>query len=377
MVKVIPIQGNKELKKFVRFKNNLYRGNPYAVPTLEEDELFTLSTKNPAADFCQWQCFLAYNEQDKIVGRICAFINSRANETWNKNAGRFGFFDFIEDIEVARALLDAAENWLRDRKVDEMQGPLGFTDMDEEGMLVEGYEELGTMATLYNHPYYPQFIEQLGYVKDADWVEILIKIPDEIPERVVKFAHIVEKKNNLHLVKVKNGTQLIREGWGTKIFELINSEYAKLYGFTPMTQRQIDHYIKMYLPIVRLELICLIADEADNLVGFGISLPSLSRALQKSKGRMFPLGWFHMLRALKGRHADIVDLMLIAVAVDYQNKGLTAILMHEIIKGMQKVGALYAESNPELESNETMQNQWEMFERRVHKRRRAYIKKID
>lgn len=376
MITVLPIKEGKQFKKFVRFKNILYRGNPYAIPTLEADELFTLSAKNPAKEFCESQCFLAYDDKGTIVGRICALINHRANERWGKQAGRFGFFDFIDDIEVARALLEVAENWLRERGMTKIQGPLGFTDMDEEGMLVEGFEELGTMATLYNFPYYPAIMEQLGYVKDVDWVEMIIDIPKEIPERVTKFAAIVEKKNDLRIVKCKNGAQLIRDGWGTQIFELINREYDHLYGFTQMTQRQIDHYIKMYLPIVRVELICLIADQDNKLVGFGISLPSLSRALQKSHGRMLPFGWFYMLRALKGRRAEIVDLMLIAVAGEYQNKGLTAILMHEIIKGMQGVGARCAESNPELESNETMQKQWDMFERREHKRRRAFIKSL-
>lgn len=379
MVKVQPIENNKKgLRKFVQFKNDLYRGNKYAVPALAMDEKATLSSsKNPASEFCDMQCFMAFDQDDKPVGRICAIINHKANQTWNNQVGRFGFFDFVEDIDVAVALLEAARLWLKKRGMQEMHGPLSFTDLDEEGMLIEGFEELSTMATLYNYPYYAQYMEQLGFVKAADWVEFSLKVPYPTPERIVKFAKIVEQKQNLHIVRCRNGAELIRKGWGTKIFELINSSYAKLYGFSSLTQRQIDNYVKAYIPLVRMELISLIADKDDNLVGFGISLPSLSKALQKARGKMLPFGWFFMLRALKRKKVDLIDLMLIAVHPDYQNKGLTAIIMNEIIRGMQAVGATMAESNPELEVNETMQNQWDAFDKRQHKRRRAYSKNIE
>lgn len=376
-IKVVPISGSKQLKKFVQFKNKLYKNHPYAIPTLVSDELATLnSKKNPAFEFCESQCFLAYNGEGKIVGRICGIINHKANKTWSKNDGRFGFFDFIEDIEVAEALLNAVKDWLKPRGFEAMHGPLGFTDMDEEGILVEGFDQLGTMATLYNYPYYGEYMEMLGFKKDIDWMEFKITIPKEIPQRVQKFASIVEQRTQTRVVKLNSANEMIKSGWATKIFELINKEYAKLYGFSAMTQRQIDHYVKMYIPIVNLKLISLVADKDDNLVGFGVSLPSLSKALQRSKGKMFPFGWFHMLKALKSKKAEVVDLMLIAVDSEYQNKGLTAIIMREIIGGMITLGGVFAESNPELESNETMQKQWEMFERKNHKRRRAYIKKI-
>lgn len=377
MIKVYPIHTKKEFRQFVAFKTALYKGNPYAVPSLVMDELATLDRKkNPASEFCDFQCFLARDPNGKIVGRIAAIINHRANEAWNKREGRFGFFDFVEDFEVARALLSVAEAWVAERGMTAIHGPLGFTDMDQEGLLVEGYDQLGTMVSLYNYPYYVDFIERLGYVKDADWVEYRFNIPDQIPERVVKFAKIVSEKLDVHVVRFSSGRQLARDGWGTKIFELINVAYKDLYGFSAMTQRQIEHYVRMYLPLMRMELISLIADRDDNLVAFGISMPSLSRALQRSGGRMFPLGWFHLLRALKRRRIEEVDLMLIAVDPAYQNKGLTAILMNQIIGGMQRIGAQWSESNPELETNEAMRNQWEMFERRQHKRRRAYLKHL-
>ncbi|MEG1037398.1 MAG: N-acetyltransferase [Mucinivorans sp.] len=378
MIKILPISSRADLKKFVLFKINLYRDNPYAVPALVRDELGTITpSRNPASEFCDSQCFLAYNEQGKIVGRICAIINHRANKAWNKKEGRFGFFDFIEDIEVARLLLDAVQTWIAARGMTHMHGPLGFTDMDQEGILIEGYDQLGTMATLYNYPYYSEYMEQLGFVKDVDWVEFKFNVPYPTPERIVKFARIVEQKNNLTVVRCKSAHELVSKGWGRKIFELINSAYAKLYGYSSLTDRQIEHYVKMYLPMARIELISMVADSQGKLVGFGISMPSLSRALQKSKGRMFPFGWIHLLYALKRPRVHIVDLMLIAIDPEYQNKGLTAIIMNEVIGGMQKVGAKFSESNPELESNTTMQNQWDNFERTQHKRRRAYIKNIE
>lgn len=376
-IKVVPISGGKELKKFVKFKNRLYKNHPYAIPTLVSDELVTLNTKkNPASDFCESQCFLAYNAEGKIVGRICGIINNKANQTWNKNEGRFGFFDFIEDIEVAEALLNRVKEWLKERGVEAMHGPLGFTDMDEEGMLVEGFEEIGTMATLYNYPYYPQYMEMLGFKKDIDWVEFLVDVPKVMPERIEKFANIALQRTGAKIIKCKSPSELIKSGWAAKIFQLLNKEYAELYGFSALSQEQIDYYVKMYIPIVKLDLIAVIADQEDNLIGFGVSLPSLSKALQRSRGKMLPLGWFYMLKALKSKRTDVIDLMLIAVDDKYQNKGLNALIMREMINGMIDMGATYAESNPELETNDAIHKQWSLFTYRHHKRRRAYIKKI-
>ena len=376
-INIIAISSKKDIKSYVRFKNDLYKGDKYAVPTLEMDEIATLNPKkNPASDFCEWQSYLAYNGKGEIVGRITAIINNNANKTWNKKEGRFGYFDFIEDIEVARALLNVAEEWIKERGMDAIHGPLGFTDIDEEGMLVEGYEELSTMAALYNYPYYIDFMNQLGYAKDIDWIEMLITLPKEIPERVVKFASIVEQKNNLRVLKFKSAKEIIKQGWAAKLFELINIQFAELYGFTPFSQRQIDYYSNMYISLLRLELVCIIVDNDNNMAGFGLSFPSMSRALQKTKGRMFPFGWFHMLRALKSKKSDIVDLMLMAVSDKYKNKGLTAIVMYHVMSGMASVGAKYVETNVELETNQTIHQQWDKFDRRIHKRRRAFIKHL-
>lgn len=377
MINIQPISSKRDIRKFIRFRNELYRGNRYAVPTNERAELGTLSAEiNPALDFCDLQCFLAYDDKGKIVGRIAAIINHNANRIWGSKQGRFGFFDFVEDLEVAGALLSAAEEWIRNKGMESMHGPMGFTNMDKQGMLVEGFDQLGTMATIYNYSYYPEYMEQLGFQKAADWIEMKIEIPQVMPERLVKFSRIVAEKSKVHVVRCRNNREIIAQGWGRKIFDLIDKEYSKIYGYNAMTERQKEYYTNMYIPLVRQELMCMVADEADNLVGIGISLPSMSRALQKTRGRMLPFGWWHLLRALKGRKNECVDLMLIAIDKEYQNRGLTAIIMHEVITGMQSIGAVWAESNPELDDNTTMHSQWDVFESVQHKRRRVFERKF-
>ncbi|MGL5789567.1 MAG: N-acetyltransferase [Bacteroidales bacterium] len=375
MVTVKAIDKKKDLKQFVQFRTDLYKESPYAVPALFDDELNTLTPeKNPAGEFCDFQCFLAY-KNDKVVGRICAIINNRANEIWKSKSGRIGFFDFIDDEEVSDALISTAEDWIRSKGMTEVHGPLGFTDMDPEGMLIEGFDQLGTMAAYYNYDYYPKHIERLGYTKDADWVEFKVYIPDAIPDKHKRIADIVQKKYELKLMKFKKASQIIDEGWGRKFFELINMSYGHLYGFTPLTDRQIDHYVKMYVPILRPELVTLIADKDNNLVCVGVALPSLSKALQKSKGKLFPFGFIHLLKALKTK-AEICDLMLVAVHPEYQNKGVNALLFTDLIPQFQKLGTVYAESNPELEENGKVQAQWDYFKTEQHKRRRAYKKEL-
>ncbi|MGL5894664.1 MAG: GNAT family N-acetyltransferase [Bacteroidales bacterium] len=375
MITIKALSSNKELRAFVQFKIDLYADNPYAVPPLFTDELNTLTpTKNPASEFCSSQCFLAFKDGE-IVGRICAIINERSNEAMNKKQVRFGFIDFIDDREVSKALINAVEEWGRERGMDTIHGPLGFTDMDQEGMLIEGFDQLGTMATLYNHPYYPQHIEEMGFTKDVDWKEFKIYIPDSVPEKYSRVAEIVKRKYNLRVLKFTSASQVVKQGWGKKLFELVNASYKDLYGFTSLTKRQIDHYIKMYVPILRMDMLTLIVDEHDELICFGVALPSLSKALQKSKGKLFPFGFIHFLKALKGK-PEVVDLMLLAARPDYQNKGVTALLFADLIESFKAAGTIYAESNPELESNERVQAQWDAFHTEHHKVRRAYSKSI-
>ena len=253
-------------------------------------------------------------------------------------------------------------------------GPMGFTDMDHEAMLVEGFEEMGTMATIYNHPYYPEHVERLGYVKDADWIEFRMPVPDKLPDKMARVADMVQRRFGLRFIKYTSSKK-IKEDYGVALFELINEAYADLYGYSPLTPRQIQYYIDMYLGIIRLEYVSVIVDKDDKLVGVGISMPSLTKALQKSKGRLFPFGWYHLLRAIKGKN-DVVDLMLVAVKPEYQNKGVNALLFADLLPLYIKNGVKFAESNLELEDNTNVQSQWQYFERRQHRRRRVFRKKL-
>ena len=362
------------LKKFVEFQIDLYKGNPYFVPPLVSDEIATLDSKvNPAFDHCESAYFMAYRD-GKAVGRIAAMINKQVNEKENSRQARFGFVDFIDDAEVSKALFYAAEKWAKEKGMDNIVGPLGFTDLDNEGMLINGFEELGTMATIYNYPYYPAHVERLGYEKEVDWHEFLIEIPEQIPDKHKRIAEIVKKKFNLRVVKFSS-RKALKEQYGQALFELINEAYDNLYGYSRLTKRQIDYYIKIYLGMLNLDLVTLIVDGEDQLVGVGISIQSMSRALQKSKGKMFPFGWWHLLKGLKGKN-DRVDLLLVAVKPQYMGKGVNALLFTDLIPAYNKYGFKWAESNPELESNAAVQNQWEAFPYRQHRNRRAFIKRL-
>lgn len=365
----------KELKSFIRFNYELYKNNPYSVPDLYDDMLNTFSPeKNAAFEFCEADYFLAYKD-NKLVGRVAAIINRRANETWNKKEVRFGWIDFIDDLEVSKALLVTVEDWGRQRGMEAIVGPLGFTDMDAEGMLVEGFDQLGTMATIYNYPYYPEHMEKLGYEKEADWVEFKLTVPDKLPEKFVRISEIILQKYNLKIKKLSR-KELKEKNYGQRIFDLINEAYAPLYGYSKMTQRQIDQYIKMYLPLIDLRMVSLVEDAEENLVAVGISMPSLSKALQKAKGRMLPFGWFHLLKALFIKKPKVLDLLLVGVKPEYQSKGVNALLFYDLVPVYQQMGFEYGESNPELELNKKVQAQWTAFESVQHKRRRAFKKNI-
>ena len=374
-VVVKPIKATKsEIKKYVQFGIDLYKGNDCFVPPIVFDEIDTLlPEKNPAFDFCRAQSFMAYRD-GKPVGRITAIINDVVNQRTGEKTMRFGWVDFIDDNEVVDALFKAAEEWGRNQGMTTIVGTLGFTDMDHEGMLVEGFDEMGTMATIYNYPYYPTHMERMGYAKEAGWVEFRIAIPEAVPDKYQRIADIVRKKFNLHTVKFTSRKKL-KEKYGQALFDLINEAYDKLYGFSPLTQRQIDYYIGMYLSFLRLEDVSVIVDEDEKLVGLGITMPSFSRALQKSGGKLFPFGWWHILKAMRGK-TDTVDLMLIAVAKEYLNKGVNALLFADLIPGYIKNGYKWAESNPELEENSSVQLQWQYFDYRQHRRRCAFKKSL-
>ena len=372
---VHPISTDSDsLHQYVQFGIDLYKGNDCFVPPLVLDEVGTLNPDvNPAFDFCEAQSFMAFRNGEP-VGRITAIINRAYNEKTGKKQLRFGFVDFIDDDEVADELFAAVENWGRSRGMTEIVGPMGFSDMDREGMLIEGFDETGTMATIYNYPYYPAHMERMGYIKEVDWVEYRITVPDNVPEKHKRIADIVSRKYGLQIKKYTSRSKIKRE-YGQAIFELINEAYSDLYGFVPLTERQIDFYIKEYIGVLKLNDISLVVDSEGTLVALGISMPSLSNALQKSGGHLFPFGWWHLLQAIRGK-TDVVDLLLVAVKPEYQSKGVNALVFNDLISEFNRDGYKFAESNVELEGNENVQKQWEYFERRQHRRRRAFIKAL-
>mgnify|MGYP003455155406 FL=1 len=374
-VTIIPVTTKKEMKQFICFNYALYKDSPYAVPELYTDVRDTLDpNKNAAFEFCEAQPFIALRD-GKVVGRIVAIINHKANSVWNKKAVRFGWVDFIDDVEVVDALFATVEQWGRERGMTEAHGPLGFTDFDPEGMLVEGFDRIGTMATIYNYPYYPVHLERMGYVKDVDWMEYLLTAPEALPEKHARITRIVKEKYGLRVVKYTSHSKLARER-GVAIFELLNEAYADLYGFSALSPKQIQQYINSYLPLLDLRLVPIIVDKNDNLIGFGVLLPSLAKAFQKARGFMFPFGWWHLVKALKWNSTQTTEMLLVAVKPEYQGKGAVALIFDDIIPVHNNLGYKWSESNPELESNSKMQAQWDYFERENHKRRRAYMKKI-
>lgn len=375
MLQVIEIQPTKKnLRDFAQFQIDLYDGNPYYVPNLISDDIKTLSPSvNPAFEFCEAVNYMAYRD-GKPVGRITGIINHQVNKSTGEKAVRFSFFDFIDDYEVSAALLKEVEDWGRRKGMKKIIGPLSFTDMDREGMLIEGYEELSTMATNYNYPYYAGHMEKHGYKKESDWVEFLLEVPDKVPDRYMRIADIVKEKYNLRVLKYTSRKRVKRE-YGHALFHLINEAYKDLYEYSQLSEKQIEYYIGQYLDLLNLDLLSLIVDKNGRLVGVGIALPSMSRALQKSKGKMFPVGWYHLLKGLKGKN-DRVDLLLVAVHPEYQNKGVNALLFQDLLPYFMANGYKYAETNPEMETNAKVQSQWEYFNPRQHRRRRSFSKKL-
>ncbi|MDD6892102.1 MAG: N-acetyltransferase [Bacteroidales bacterium] len=369
------VSSKSELKRFIRFNYELYKDNPYSVPDLYDDMLNTFNPKkNAAFEFCEAEYFLAYRDK-RLVGRVAAIINHRANDTWKAKEVRFGWIDFVDDLEVSAALLKAVEEWGKKRGMTAIVGPLGFTDMDAEGMLIEGFDQLSTMATIYNYPYYPQHMERLGYEKATDWVEFKLKVPDQLPERFRRVAEIILQKYKLKIVKLTR-QEIKEKNYGQRIFELINESYAPLYGFSKMTQGQIDQYVKTYLPLLDLRMVTAVETEEGELVAIGISMASMSEALQKAKGRLLPFGWFHLLKSLYWKRPKTLDLLLVGVKPEYQSKGVNALLFYDLVPVYQQMGFEYGESNPELEDNKKVQSQWSAFEPVLHKRRRAFRKDI-
>jgi hypothetical protein len=381
-IEIKRVTDKRGLDTFIQLHYDLYRGNQFDAPNLYRDEVNTLSRdKNSAFDFCEAEYFLAYRD-GKVVGRVAAIINHRYNEQWQRPCVRFGWLDLIDDAEVMRALLNAVEEYGKQKGMKEIIGPLGFTDMDPEGMLTYGFDQLGTMATLYNYEYYPRLMEQMeGYEKDNDYVEYKVFVPESgMPEKMKRVAELTMERYNLHVRKLTKQDIFGPEKYGHRVFEVINKTFGHLYGYSQMSEKQIDEYVDMYFKFIELDLICVIEDwntPNHDCIGVGITIPSLTKALQKCRnGRLWPFGWWHIIRALKFKKTDVVDCLLIGVLPEYRAKGANALLFYDLIPIYQKYGFKWGETHVEMETNGKVQSQWMYFDHEQHKRRRCYKKQL-
>ena len=374
-VNIIPVQTRRQMNQFIDFTLGLYRDCPNYVPELAFDIKATLDPKkNPAFEFCQAQPMLAFKD-GKVAGRVVALMNERVNEKWEKKVVRFGWIDFIEDYEVCEALLDAVCAWGRERGLDYLQGPMGFTDFDREGALTWGYDRIATMATTYNYPYYIDFYNRYGLQKGADWLEMYVTLPDELPEKFIRLNDIVKQRYGLRVEFAKNARDM-KQNRAKAIFDLLNTCYADLYGFARLSDRQIDKYVNDYISFADMSLIPLIYNGQNELVGCALMIPSLAKALVKSRGKLFPFGWWHLVKALYLKHDDTIEFLLIAIRPDYQAKGVNSLIVSSLVPIFKAKGYKYAETNCELEDNHKVLNFWNSVEHIIHKKRRAFVKEI-
>ena len=372
MVSIMEVTTRRDWDRFFTFPLDLYKDNPYYVPTLTYDEKWNFNPKkNPAYEYCETVAYLALQE-GRVVGRMAGLINHRLNELKSMKQARFTRYDVIDDIEVSRALIDSVTSWAGEKGMESIIGPIGFSDLDKQGLLVEGFDEKGMFITLYNHPYYSEHLEQLGFIKDVDWVEYQIKVPEKNDERIERICTIAMKRHGYRIKEFRRKKEVIPYAY--QMFYMYNDAFAQLYGFCPLNEGQIKMAIDQFIALVSLEYIFIVVDPKDQVVGFGIMAPSLADAVKKSGGRLFPFGFLRILSAI--RHHTILDLYLIAVKPEYMGRGVNAVIMNEGIKRAIANGVKYAETGPELEDNDNVQSQWKTFETRQHKRRRCYIRKI-
>ena len=374
-VEIREINTRRELKKFIQFANDLYADCPYYCPPLFFDEMNCFNVeKNPALEVCDFQLWMAYRD-GKPVGRIAGIINRRANEKWGVKKVRFGWFDFIDDMEVSHALLDTVVAWGKARGMDELNGPVGFTDFDHEGLLLEGYEYLAVMASLYNYPYYVKHVDAYGLTKEVDWIEMQVYPPLEWTERLDRISKLVKERSKVHIVKVKNSRELVKR-FGISYMDIIDQAYQKLYNFQPMTERQKNYYKNMYFPLLNFDFVTLIANEKEELVGVGLGMPDIAEALRKCGGKLFPFGWYHLLKALKAKKMYSFCFLLIAVRPDYQDRGINVLCLEDQIPRFDVYGIRKLETTNMLETNTKIISYFTQFPHKQHKRHRAYIKAI-
>lgn len=374
-VEIKQLTTKREVKKFVKFGNDFYKDCEYFCPALIADEVNTFDPKkNPAFEVCENVLYMAYKD-GKPVGRIAGIINHEANRKWGINRVRFGWMDFIDDMEVSKALLDAVAEWGKSKGMDDLNGPVGFTDFDHQGLLIEGFDYLAPMASLYNYPYYEKHLDAYGLVKDNDWIEMQIYPPQELPERYARMAKIVEQRSHVRIDKVKNTKELVAK-YGMEYMDVIDTAYQKLYNFQPLTDRQKKQYCESFFPLLNYDFITIVVNENNEIVAVGVGMPDISHALRKCKGKLFPFGWYHLLKALNADHYEAFDLLLIAVRPDYQDRGLNAVIFADQHPYFVKYGIQRLETTAIMETNFKNLGHWEAFPHKYHKRRRAYKKQI-
>ena len=371
-IKVKQVLNSSDLELFIKFPMELYKGNPYYVPPLiNEEKSIWMKEENPALQYSEAAQFLAYKGEN-IVGRIAVMINHKEEKELGIRKVRFGWLDFIDDIEVSKALINTAIEYAKSKGISKIEGPMGFTNLDKAGMLTKGFDKLATMIGIYNFDYYPKHMEQLGLVKEKEWVEFEINFPDTLPDKVEKFSKLIAEKYELELVKFKAKKDILP--LVDSMFKLLDDTYKNLSTYTPITEEQIKHYKEKYFKFIDKDYIVCIKDKSGSLISFAITMPSYSKALQKAKGKLFPFGWWHLLNA--GKKNDRANFYLIGIHPQYQKRGVTAIIFKEIYETFKKKGVKFLETNPELEENASIQALWQDYNPINHKRRRTYSLEI-
>ena len=374
-IRIKTVKTKHEINDFVNLTDRIYADCPQYVPDLKSDIKEIFNPDNVILEHSDIKAFLAYNDEGKAVGRILGIINHNANKKWNTRNVRFGYIEFMDDINISKALLEAVEKWGKENGMEYIQGPMGFFDFDKEGMLIEDFDQIGSMVTIYNPPYYPKHMETLGYKKEVDWVQVCLEVPKEIPAKYSRVAKLSQEMFGLHVKKLNN-TDIYKRGYGRKIFNLINTAYSPLFGYTELSEKQIDLYIDKYLPLIDKKMVPVIENEDGELIGVTITMGSLSHAMQKAKGSLFPFGWYHILRSLKWKREEKAELLLIAIRPDYQGLGVNALFFNDLIPIYNKYKFKYAETGPQLEDNIKELSQWKALNPTYTKRRRCYKKKI-
>ena len=374
-IKVVKVGSKQEMDDFLNVTDKIYAGCSQYVPDMRSDVRAMFNSIGDASQrTSEAQPFVAYRGQE-VVGRVVGVVNKKANDTWKTHNVRFSMIEFIDDLAVSKALLDAVEAWGKAQGMDKLQGPMGVTDFDKEGMLVEDFELRGSMTAYYNPAYYPKHMEQLGFEKEVDWLQIRINIPKEVPARYVRVAQYAREQFGLK-VKFAKRHEVQKGKYGPKIFKLLNEAYAPIFGFSAFSQKQAQMFLDKYVPLVKMEMVPLVENEQGELVGIAVTMPSLTEALQKSHGRLWPTGWYHLLKSLKWKHEDNTEMLLVAVRPDYQGLGVNALFFDKLIPIYNKYGIKWAETGPQLEDNVRELTQWKPLHPETVKRRRCWMRKI-